>query len=44
MPIVNGKKYPYTQKGMEDAAKARKVKGYRGGGGVKGNCGLYGRK
>ena len=27
MPMVNGKKFPYTKKGMAAAKKARKKKG-----------------
>jgi len=30
MPTVNGKKYPYTEQGKKEAAKARKK--YHGGG------------
>tara|TARA_R100001463_G_scaffold3930_1_gene15383 strand:+ start:109 stop:276 length:168 start_codon:yes stop_codon:yes gene_type:complete len=30
MPMVNGKKYPYTEQGKKEAAKARKKK-YGGG-------------
>tara|TARA_R110002012_G_scaffold296012_1_gene492908 strand:+ start:66 stop:221 length:156 start_codon:yes stop_codon:yes gene_type:complete len=26
MPMVNGKKYPYTEQGKKEAAKARKKK------------------
>ena len=33
MPMVNGKKYPYTEQGKKEAAKARKKK--YGGGGAK---------
>lgn len=52
MPMVDGKKYPYTAAGKKAAAKAGKMakaKGYMEGGSVtkspkKTNCGLYGRK
>tara|TARA_R100000742_G_C4278842_1_gene102222 strand:- start:1344 stop:1574 length:231 start_codon:yes stop_codon:yes gene_type:complete len=32
MPNVAGKKFPYTKKGMKDAAKAKKEIGMMGGG------------
>ena len=38
MPKVGGKSFPYTKKGMADAAKAKKMKGksgYMGGGMAK---------
>ena len=31
MPVVNGKHYPYTEKGKAAARKAKKAKGMAGG-------------
>lgn len=37
MPMVNGKKYPYTKKGKADAKKARMSKKHGGPAGHNGN-------
>lgn len=40
MPVVNGKHYPYTEKGKAAARKAKKAKGMAGGGSVGYNARL----